>query len=360
MHRLLLLGTGGIASHHIAEFAGIPECVIVACVDRVPGRAVAFAAANGIARSFEELEEAIAWGEFDAAINCTPDGVHKATTLALVAAGKHVLCEKPLAPNYGDALAMTQAAEAANLVNMVNLTYRNAPAIQKARILVQAGAIGDLRHVEASYRQSWLVGKAWGDWRTDDKWLWRLSSRHGSTGVLGDVGVHILDFATYGAADDIVSVQGALATFPKANGDRIGDYVLDANDSVAITARFASGALATVLATRYATGYLNDLTLSLHGTKGALRVETNGTTSALSGSLGKDVDRNRWKKIELEPVRRNARRFTDALAEGRNGDPSFRRAADMQKVIDAVLESAAGERTVSLADARPAIAGQLK
>lgn len=359
MHRLLLLGTGGIASHHVAEFATIPECTIVACVDRVPGRATAFAAANGIAHAFEELEEAIAWGEFDAAINCTPDGVHKATTLALIAAGKPVFCEKPLAPNHGDALAMTEAAEAAGLVNMVNLTYRNSPAIQKARSLVQAGAIGALRHVEASYRQSWLVGKAWGDWRTDDKWLWRLSTKHGSTGVLGDVGVHILDFATYGAGDEIVSVQGALATFPKADGDRIGDYVLDANDSVAITARFASGALATVLATRYATGFLNDLTLSLHGTEGALRVETNGTTSALSGSLGKDVDRNRWKKIELEPVRRNARRFADALVEGRNGDPSFRRAADMQKVIDAVIESAGDGRTVPLADtgAITAVAG---
>jgi len=115
MHRLLLLGTGGIASHHVAEFAAIPECTIVACVDRLPGRAAAFAAANGIASAFEELEEAIAWDEFDAAINCTPDGVHKSTTLALIAARKHVFCEKPLAPNHGDALAMTEAAEAAGL-----------------------------------------------------------------------------------------------------------------------------------------------------------------------------------------------------------------------------------------------------
>jgi predicted dehydrogenase len=349
MARLLLLGTGGIAAHHVAEFAAIPDCSIVACVDRVPGRARAFAEANRISRSFEALEAALSWDSFDAAINCTPDGVHMATTLALVAAGKHVFCEKPLAPNFSDALAMTQAVEKAGLVNMVNLTYRNSPALQKARAMVEAGAIGDLRHLEASYRQSWLVGKAWGDWRTEDKWLWRLSTRHGSTGVLGDVGIHILDFATYGAVDDIVGVHGALTTFPKAEGDRIGDYVLDANDSVAITARLKSGALATVLATRYATGHANDLTLSLHGTKGALRVETNGTKSALSGCFGKDIDRNRWKKIEAEPVRRNARRFADALKSGENGDPSFRRAAGIQRVIDAVFESDKRQRLVSIA-----------
>lgn len=348
MHRLLLLGTGGIAAHHVTEFAGIPEAGIVACVDLAPGRAAAFAGKNGIANHFDSLEKAIAWGGFDGAINATPDGAHKATTLALIAAGKHVLCEKPLAPSYADALAMTEAAEAAGLVNMVNLTYRNSPAIQQARKMVEAGEIGELRHVEAAYRQSWLVAKAWGDWRAMDQWLWRLSTRHGSTGVLGDVGIHILDFASYGAADDFVSLKADLVTFPKARGDRIGDYLLDANDSVAMTARLGSGALATVVATRYATGHLNDLSLALHGTAGALKVETDGVRFSLKACLGKDVDRARWKKVECPPVRRNARRFADALASGVNGDPSFRRAADIQKLIDAAFESAASGRAANI------------
>jgi len=349
MHRLLLLGTGGIAGHHVEEFAAIPGCTIVACVDQVPGRAAAFATANRIDHFFESLEAAIAWGQFDAAINATPDGVHKATTLALLAAKKHVFCEKPLAPNHADALAMTEAAEAADVVNMVNLTYRNSPAIQEARRMVQAGAIGQLRHVEASYRQSWLVSKSWGDWRVEDKWLWRLSSRHGSTGVLGDVGIHILDFATYGAAQDIVSLHADLVTFPKAEGERIGDYVLDANDSVAMTARLESGALATIVASRYTTGHANDLSLALHGTKGAIKVETDGKVSSLSACLGEDVDQQRWQKLAPPDVKRNARRFADALDTGRNGDPSFRRAADMQKLIDAAFESSAAKLPVSIA-----------
>ncbi len=237
--KLLLLGTGGIAVHHADQFAQTPKCRIVACVDAVPGRAAEFARRHHIGKAFDSLEAAIQWGGFDAAINATPDGVHKLTTLALIAAGKHVYCEKPLAPNYADALAMTEAAEKAGLVNMVNLTYRNSPAIQEARAMVEAGQIGELRHVEAGYRQSWLVSKAWGDWRTEDKWLWRLSKKHGSTGVLGDVGVHILDFATYGAADDIVSVKADLMTFPKSKDDRIGQYDLDANDSVTMLARMS-------------------------------------------------------------------------------------------------------------------------
>jgi predicted dehydrogenase len=349
LKKLLLLGTGGIAGNHVADIAAIPECEIVACVDSLPGRAEKFAAERKIARHFESLEEAISWGEFDAAINCTPDGAHKATTLALLAAGKHVFCEKPLAPTHADALAMTVAAEKAGLINMVNLTYRNSPAVQHARKMVEAGEIGALRHVEAAYRQSWLVSKAWGDAMKEPQWLWRQSTAHGSTGVLGDVGIHILDFASYGAADDFVSLKADLVTFPKVEGDRIGDYVLDANDSVAMTARLKSGALATVVATRFATGHANDLSLALHGTKGALKVETDGGMSRLSACLGGDIEKNRWVEVETPPVKRNARRFADALLSGQDGEPSFRRAADIQKLIDGAFESSASDRTVSVA-----------
>ena len=139
--------------------------------------------------------------------------------------------------------------------------------------------------------------------------------------MLGDVGIHILDFASYGAADDIASLKADLVTFPKVEGDRVGDYVLDANDSVAMTARLKSGALATIVATRFATGHANDLTLSLHGTKGALKVETDGQDSRLLACLGTDIDKNRWKTVETPPVRRNARRFADALSVGRQRRP---------------------------------------
>src|SRR5690606_13933524 len=213
----------------------------------------------------------------------------------------------------------------------------------------EAGAIGDLRHVEAAYRQSWLVSKAWGDAMTEPQWLWRQSSAHGSTGVLGDVGIHILDFASFGAADEFVSLKAERVTFPKAEGGRVGEYVLDANDSVAMTARLKSGALATVGAARCATGYLIALPLWLQGAVGGLRIKADGRDSKLFACMGEDIDRNRWRKLWTPAGRRNARRFADALMSGVNGDPSFRRAAEMQKLIDAAFESSATDRKVVVA-----------
>jgi len=125
--------------------------------------------------------------------------------------------------------------------------------------------------------------------------------------------------------------------------------VLDANDSVAMTARLKSGALATIVASRYTTGHANDLSLALHGTKGAIKVETDGKASHLSACLGKDVDQQRWRTLVLPDIKRNARRFAEALDTGQNGDPSFRRAADMQKLIDAAFESSATKLPISIA-----------
>ncbi|MBV8565178.1 MAG: Gfo/Idh/MocA family oxidoreductase, partial [Methylobacteriaceae bacterium] len=221
--RILVLGTGKMAAQHARAFQADAAAEVVAGVDIDKVRAREFCDRHGIAEVFGDLDEAIAWGEFDAAANVTPDPVHYPTTMKLIAAGKHVLCEKPLAEDFPKADAMARAADAAGLVNMVNFTYRNVPALQRARSLIASGEIGEVRHVEASYRQSWLVGKHWGDWRTLDTWLWRLSHKHGSKGVLGDVGCHILDFATYAVGMKPVSLQARLQTFQKAPDNRIGD-----------------------------------------------------------------------------------------------------------------------------------------
>ena len=138
--RLLMLGTGSIAAKHAAAFGALADCEVVAAVDSVPGRAAAYAAAHGIGRSFDGLAAALDWGAFDAAVNATPDPVHYPTTMALLAAGKHVFCEKPLAVDHRDAARMTEAAEAAGLINMVNLTYRNARALQAARGMISCAA----------------------------------------------------------------------------------------------------------------------------------------------------------------------------------------------------------------------------
>ena len=337
--RLLILGTGGMANNHADHFAAIEGVELVGAVDVDPLRATAFAARHGIPNVFTSLEDAIAWDGFDAATNVTPDRAHYPTTLALLAAGKHVLCEKPLAENYAKADEMARAAEASGLVTMVNLTYRNVAPLQMMRAMVLAGEVGRVRHVEASYLQSWLVSRAWGDWATESQWLWRLSTRHGSNGVLGDVGIHILDFASYGACSDVVHLFARMKAFDKAPDNRIGEYDLDANDSFTMTVDFANGALGVIHASRWATGHLNELRLRIHGDRGALEAIHSTEGSRLRGCLGEDVERAVWRPIDAGTVPTNYQRFAAAVAAGEQVEPGFRHAADLQKVLDLAMEA---------------------
>ena len=338
--KLLVLGTGSMAAAHARAFAAIDGVEMVAAIDTDAARLAAFCQEHGIANRFADLDEAIAWGGFDAATNVTPDPVHHPTTMKLIAAGKHVLCEKPLATDYTLAMQMTEAAEKAGVINMVNLTYRASPALHKARELATSGALGAVRHFESSYLQSWLVGKQWGDWRTEERWLWRLSTEHGSKGTVGDIGIHLIDFCTFAAGSDVTALCPRVKTFHKAPGDRIGAYTLDANDSFAMTAELANGALGTIQATRFATGNFNELKVSLFGDRGALTAHTDGKVSSLR--MCTDVDTMDWVEVDCPPVPTTYQRFAEAVATGRNGDPSFRRAADIQRILDLALEHGDG------------------
>lgn len=346
--RLLVLGTGGMANTHAEHFSAIPGVELVGAVDVDPVRAAAFAERHGIARTFPDLQQALAWGDFDAATNVTPDRVHHPTTLALLAAGKHVLCEKPLAETFAKADEMAQAAECSGLVTMVNLTYRNVAPLQKARELVLSGTLGMVRHIEASYLQSWLVSRAWGDWTTESQWLWRLSTRHGSNGVLGDVGIHILDFAAYGSGSDVEAIYARMKAFDKAPGNRIGEYDLDANDSFAMTAEFSNGALGVIHASRWATGHLNELRLRMHGDRGALEVIHTLEGSSLRGCIGEDVENARWREIDAGQVPTNYERFVAAVCERRQVEPGFRHAANLQKVLDLAIEAEKARRELAV------------
>ncbi|EJL57371.1 MULTISPECIES: Gfo/Idh/MocA family oxidoreductase [unclassified Rhizobium] len=349
--RLLVLGTGTMAKNQVTNFLAIDGVEVVGAVDTDPARLAEFADHFHIEKRFQTLEEAIAWGEFDAATNVTPDRIHHPTSLALIAAGKHVFCEKPLAEHYADALEMTEAAEAAGVINMVNLTYRNVAPLQRAREMVLAGELGTIRHVEASYLQSWLVSRAWGDWRTESRWLWRLSTGHGSNGVLGDVGIHILDFAAYGAATDIDHVFARLKTFNKAPGGQIGEYLLDANDSFTMSVDFTNGALGVIHATRWATGHLNELKLRIYGERGSLEVIHRPDGSELRGCFGEDIENAIWRDIEVPAVLTNYQRFAEAVRTGKQDDPTFRHAANLQKVIDLAIVSEKERRELNLLEA---------
>ena len=117
--RLLILGTGGMANNHATEFAKIDGVSLVAGIDTRPEQLQAFCDKHHMPKGFASIDEALAWGEFDAITNVTPDAAHYPTTVPFLAAGKHVLCEKPLATNEADADAM--AAAAAKALSLVHI-----------------------------------------------------------------------------------------------------------------------------------------------------------------------------------------------------------------------------------------------
>ncbi|MGV4796568.1 Gfo/Idh/MocA family protein [Rhizobium sp. F40D2] len=338
--RLIILGTGGWANTHAMNFSEIAGVKIVAAVDTDEVRLRAFALRHAIPLTFTSLDDALAWGEFDAVTNVTPDRAHYSTTMKLLRAGKHVLCEKPLAVNYREAKEMADAAAASGKVTMVNLTYRNVAPLQAARKMVLDGRLGAIRHFEASYLQSWLVSKAWGDWTKESQWLWRLSTKHGSNGVLGDVGIHILDFAVFAAGSDVKAAASHLKVFDKSPGNRIGEYDLDANDSFLMMAELENGAAGVIHATRWATGHLNELRLRLHGDKGALEVVHTPEGSTLRACEGADADKAIWRQIEVEPVITNFQRFANAVRKGQPDEPGFGHAAKLQFVLDHAVKTA--------------------
>ncbi len=339
--RILILGTGGMANNHASSFAAIEGVTLVAGIDTRPEQLAAFRDRHHIANGFASIDAAIAWGEFDAVTNVTPDPAHYPTTMPFLAAGKHVLCEKPLATSEADANAMAAAAAQAGVVNMVNLTYRNVAALQQAAKMVREGAIGTVRHFEASYLQSWLTQPAWGHWDTESQWLWRLSSKHGSKGVLGDVGIHILDFTTFIAGLAAREVSCRLATFDKAPGGQIGEYVLDANDSATMQVVLENGALGTVAATRFASGHLNDLRLRIYGDKGGLEVSYENAVSRLRACLEPNLQTATWTDIDAPVLATVYERFIAAIRGNDAGQPDFARGAALQRLLDRAEQSAA-------------------
>lgn len=345
--RLAVIGTGTMAGWHAENFKKNPSCEIVAACDVDPSRAREFAESHGIPEYFSSTEDLLAGADMEAVTIVTPDAFHAPVALLCLKAKKHVLCEKPLALNYRDAANMAAAAKRAGVVNMVNFSYRDWPCIQGATRAIRQGGIGDLRHVEASYLQAWLPSKIWGDWRKKSSALWRLSSAHGSKGVLGDVGVHIVDYATF-PCGPLKEIYCRLRAFPKAPGNRIGEYVLDANDSAVLNVEFANGALGVIHTSRWVGGHANRLALKIAGTKGTISMDSEISTTSYKICSGKGLDKGEWREVECKPVPTNYQRFIAAIRSGKPGEADFVRGAEVQKVLDACFESEKKNRPVRI------------
>ena len=299
---------------------------------------------------------------------CTPGDTHAEITVAALEAGKHVLCEKPLANTVEEARAMVAAAERAQergVHSMVAFNYRRVPAIALARRLVEQGRIGEIRHVRAVYLQDWIVDPEF-------PLVWRLQKDKAGSGALGDIGAHIVDAAQFVTGDRLTGVSALTETFIKERplvGESSGLAAtatvergpVTVDDAALFMGRFAGGAVASFEATRFATGRKNALRLEVNGSRGSLAFDFE-SMNELSFYDGDDPgDTGGFRRILVtEPTHPYTgawwppghglgyeHTFTHEIADlvrdlgaGTAPTPSFADGLQVQLVLDAVSRSA--------------------
>jgi predicted dehydrogenase len=285
--RVAMIGYGFMGAAHSVGWRQAPRVfsladdVEMAVVVGRNAEAVADAAAQwGWQESATDWRQVIARDDIDIVDIVTPGDSHAEIAIAALDAGKHVLCEKPLANTVEEAGAMADAASRAaarGVRSMVGFTYRRVPAVTLLRDLIAQGAVGTISQVRASYRQDWLVDPQM-------PLAWRLQKEHAGSGALGDIGAHIIDMTQFVTGLDVTAVSGVIDTIVKErplqgagtglSGTAAEGYGRVTVDDVAIfTGRLSTGALVSFEATRFATGRKNDLSIEVSGDKGALRFD---------------------------------------------------------------------------------------
>jgi predicted dehydrogenase len=332
-------------------------------------------AAGEMARRFDwqhvetDWRALVARDDVDLVDICTPGDTHAEIAVAALEAGKHVLCEKPLANSVEEAVVMAEAAaraRAKGVRSMVGFTYRRVPAIAHARRLVAEGRLGEIRHVRAQYLQDWLVDP-------ESPLTWRLQKERAGSGALGDIGAHVIDLTQFITGERISGVSALTETFVKERplpgavhglsaevGTGRGQVTVD--DAALFIGRFTGGALASFEATRFATGRKNAIRLEVNGSEGSLafdfedmnvlQVYAAGTPATESGFTRVLVTEPEHPYVEHwwpaghglgyeHGFTHQAADLLDAIAQGRDPEPSFADGLAVQRVLAAVETSAA-------------------
>jgi predicted dehydrogenase len=300
---------------------------------------------------------------------CTPGSSHAGITIAALAAGKHVLCEKPLANTVPEARAMVEAARAARAAgvrSMVGFNYRRVPAVTLARQLVAAGRLGTVRHVRAQYLQDWIVDPEF-------PLVWRLRADEAGSGALGDIGAHIVDLTQFVSGQRLTGVNALLETFVKQRplpsassglsasaGTSMGEVTVD--DAALFAGRLDGGALASYEATRFATGRKNVIRVEVNGSAGSLAFDLERLNELeFYDGTGDAADEGFRRILVTEPTHpylsawwppghtlgwadtftHEVKDLVEAVAAGTDPLPSFEDGLQVQLVLDAVQRSAA-------------------
>ncbi|MEZ3161600.1 Gfo/Idh/MocA family oxidoreductase [Microbacterium sp. BWT-B31] len=342
-----------------------PEMAVV--VGRNAQAAAEAAEKWGWSESATDWREVIGRDDIDIVDIVTPGDTHAEIAITALEAGKHVLCEKPLANTVAEARAMTDAAAAASARGaraMVGFTYRRVPAVTLMRELIAAGKVGRVQQVRAAYRQDWLVDPA-------VPLAWRLQKEHAGSGALGDIGAHIIDMTQFVTGLAVDSVSGVLDTIVRQRpllgsgsglsgtaAEGFGEVTVD--DAAVFTGRLSNGALASFEATRFATGRKNALTVEVSGDRGALAFDLEDlNTLRFYDRTAPDELQGFTRILVTEPQHpyvsawwpaghmlgyehgfsHQVVDFVTAIHDGTQPEPSFADGLRVQRVLEAVERS---------------------
>lgn len=394
--RVAMIGYGFMGAAHsqgwrtaprVFDLPAEPEMAVV--VGRNAEAVAAAAQKWGWAESATDWREVVARDDIDVVDIVTPGDTHAEIAIAALEAGKHVLCEKPLANTVAEAEAMAEAAGKAAALGtraMVGFTYRRVPAATFLRDLIAEGAVGTVNQVRASYRQDWLVDP-------EMPLAWRLQKEHAGSGALGDIGAHAIDLAQFVTGQNIDKVSGVIDTIVKerplldnsASGSGLsgtagaGRGKVTVDDIAIFTGRFESGALASFEASRFATGRKNALQIEVSGDKGALAFDLEDLNSVQFYDRTAPADRQGFRKILVTEAEHpyvsawwpaghmlgyehgfshQVKDLVEAISNGTDPHPTFADGLRVQRVLDAVERSSENDSAWTRVGARvPAQAG---
>ena len=316
-----------------------------------------------------EWERVIARKDIDVVDISTPGYLHHPMVLAPVAAGKHIICEKPLANTLAEAKEMLRAVEKAGVKHYVNYNYRRVPAVAYAKRLIEEGRLGEIYHYHGAYLQDWIIDPQF-------PLVWRLQKKYAGSGALGDIAAHAADLGQYLNAE-ITEVVGQMTTFIKerplpgtgagawgAKG-RQGKGKVTVDDDTNFLARFKNGSAGVFESSRFCGGRRNFNTWQIYGSKGSLawdfermnelelfdRTEPS-PQQGYKTILATDADHpyfGAWWPpghiIGYEHTFVHAIwDFLSCLEEDRMPEPSFKDGVRVQAVLDAVERSAKSRR----------------
>lgn len=298
----------------------------------------------------------------------SPNDTHAEIAIAAARAGKMVLCEKPLGRNLAESQQMVQAVQEAGVANMVWYNYRRVPAVTLAKQLIEEGVLGRVFHYRAKFLQDWTISSSV---PLGGQALWRLDASVAGSGVTGDLLAHCIDTALW-LNGPITQVTGMTETFVKERTHAITGQTeaVRIDDASAFLARFANGSLATFEATRYARGHKALYTFEINGEKASLAWDLHDLHRLQVFEHAGDSRTRGWRSVHItegeHPYMKHwwvpglqigyehtfihqIADFLKGLAEGAPVSPTFADALQTDRVVDAVLKSAASHQWVSCA-----------